>query len=65
MSVTGNVVFIEPSDNVKKWLETLHYDVLQPRQGEINVYGYAIAKEKAERRFNMNAMRAVSSGKHG
>ncbi|KAL1850480.1 hypothetical protein Daus18300_012894 [Diaporthe australafricana] len=65
VSVTGNVVFVELSDKVKKSLKKLHYDVSQPRQGKINVYGCSTAKEHAENRLVMNAMRAVSSGKHG
>lgn len=43
----------------------LSYDLTEPSEGEVHVFGVMPAREMAARRFMLNAMEATSSARHG
>ncbi|KAJ0103802.1 hypothetical protein J7T55_004205 [Diaporthe amygdali] len=60
---SGEPVYDEiESEELRK---SIHYDVSQPKQREIKVYGTPEGTTRARGRFIVNAVRAISSADHG
>jgi hypothetical protein len=62
---TDSGELVSDKSESKELRKSFHYDVSQPKQREIEVYGIHEATARARYRFIMDAVRAISSAKHG